>query len=195
MAARITNIDGLLTKIEAASKGARRVTIEDLYEQIGGRSFGPLMLMAGLVTLAPLVGDIPGVPTTIGVIVIIISSQMVIGRTSFWLPGILLNRSVPAAKLRKALSWLRRPARFVDRLVRPRLVALATGPATRVIAGLCLVIGLAMPLMDFVPFTANIAGLGLTAFGLSLIAHDGALAIGAFVFTALAVALVVSRLL
>ena len=194
-AARITDIEGLLTRIDAASKGKRRVSLEDLYEEVGSRSFGPLMLLAGIVTLAPLVGDIPGVPTTIGLLVILVSSQMVIGRTSFWLPGFLLHRSVSSAKLRKALSWLQRPARFVDRLVRPRLAALAGGAATRVIACLCLLVGMAMPVMDFVPFTANIAGLALTAFGLSLIAHDGLLAIGALVFTLLAVGLVASRLL
>ena len=195
MAAKVTDIEGLLNRIDAASKGKKRVTFNDLYKEVGGRSFGPLMLLAGLVTLAPLVGDIPGVPTTIGLVVIIVSSQMVIGRTSFWLPGIVLNRSVSGAKLRKALSWLERPARFVDRLVRPRLIAVTGGVATRVIACLCLLVGGAMPVMDFVPFTANVAGLALTAFGLSIITHDGLLAIGALVFTVLAVGLVASRLL
>ncbi len=71
-------------------------------------------------TLAPLVGDIPRVPTSIGLVVIIISCQMVIGRTHFWLPPFLLKRSVSSSRLRKALSWLQRPARFVDRLIRPR---------------------------------------------------------------------------
>ena len=195
MAARVTNIEGLLDRINAASKGKKRVTFDDLHKEVGRRSFGPLILLAGLVTLAPLVGDIPGVPTTIGLVVIIVSSQMVMGRTSFWLPGILLNRSVSSAKLRKAMSWLQRPARFVDRLVRPRLVAVTGAAATRVIAFLCLLVGAAMPVMDFVPFTANIAGLALTAFGLSIIAHDGMLAIGAFVFTVLAVGLLAYRLL
>ena len=195
MAARVTNLEEMLDRIEAAAKGKKRVTFNALYKEVGGRSFGPLMLLAGLVTLAPFVGDIPGVPTTIGLVVIIVSSQMVIGRTSFWLPGILLNRSVSAAKLRKALTWLQRPARFVDRLVRPRLLAVTSGVATRVIASLCLLVGAAMPAMDFVPFTGNVAGLALTAFGLSIIAHDGVLAIGALVFTVLAVGLLASRLL
>ncbi len=52
-----------------------------------------------------------------------------------------------------------------------------------------------MPAMDFVPFTANIAGVALTAFGLSIITRDGLLAVGALVFTVLAVGLLVSRLL
>jgi hypothetical protein len=43
--------------------------------------------------------------------------------------------------------------------------------------------------MEFVPFSANIAGAALTAFGLALIAHDGLLALLAFVLTAMIVAL------
>lgn len=195
MPAKLTNIGDLLKRIHAGSKDKKRVTLDDLHKEVGRRSFGPLMLLAGLVTLAPLVGDIPGVPTTIGLVVMIVAGQMVIGRTQFWLPQFLLNRSVSTAKLRKALSWLERPARFVDRLIRPRLVALTDGAASRVIAGLCLVVGAAMPVMDFVPFTANIAGAALAAFGLSIIARDGLLAIGALIFTVLAVGLVGYRLL
>lgn len=195
MTGKITNIEELLTRIHAASKGKKRVTVNALYKEVGTRSFGPLILLAGLVTLAPLVGDIPGVPTTVGLVVILVTSQMVIGRAHFWLPKFLLNRSVSSTKLRKALSWLQRPARFVDRLIRPRLLALTGGAANRVIACLCLLVGAAMPLMDFVPFTANIAGAALAAFGLSVIARDGLLAIGAFAFTALAMWLVLSRIL
>ncbi len=195
MTGKLTNIEELLERMRAASKDKKRVTVNAVYKEVGDRSFGPLLLLAGIITVAPLIGDIPGVPTTIGLVVILVTSQMVIGRTHFWLPKFLLNRSVQSAKLRRALSWLERPARFVDRLIRPRLLALTGGAANRVIACLCLVIGMAMPLMDFVPFTANIAGAALTTFGLSIIARDGLLAIGASVFTALAAWLVVSRLL
>jgi hypothetical protein len=195
MTSRLTNIEELLDRIRAAAKDKKQVTVNALYKEVGDRSFGPLILLAGLVTLAPLLGDIPGVPTTVGLVVILVTSQMVIGRSHFWLPKFLLNRSVSSVKLRKALSWLQRPARFVDRLIGPRLVGLTGGAANRVIACLCLLVGAAMPLMDFVPFTANIAGAALTAFGLSIIARDGLLAIGAFVFTALAVWLLLSKML
>ena len=52
-----------------------------------------------------------------------------------------------------------------------------------------------MPAMEFVPFSANIAGAAFTAFGLALIAYDGRLALLAFVFTAMIVALGVYYLL
>jgi hypothetical protein len=51
-----------------------------------------------------------------------------------------------------------------------------------------------MPAMELVPFSANGAGAALTAFGLSLIAHDGLLALLAFVFTAMTFGLVLYNL-
>jgi hypothetical protein len=172
-----------------------RVTIQALYDLVGPRSFGPWMLLTGLVIVAPVVGDIPGVPTTTGLVVLLVAGQLVIGRSHFWLPDWILRRSVPSRKFQKALSWLRKPARFVDRLVHPRLSQFAGPAASRVIAGACAVIALGLPLMEVVPFSANLAGVALVAFGLSLIARDGALAIAAGVFTALTIGVVVYGIL
>lgn len=96
-------------------------------------------------------------------------------------------------KLHKALEWLRKPARFVDRALRPRLT-LFTRPIY-IIAIVCAVIAAAMPAMELVPFSATGAGAPLTAFGLSLIAEDGLLALLAFIFTAVTFGLVIYNLL
>jgi hypothetical protein len=47
----------------------------------------------------------------------------------------------------------------------------------------CICISLAMPVMEFIPFSANFAGAALTAFGLSFIAKDGLMALFGYVFT------------
>ena len=52
-----------------------------------------------------------------------------------------------------------------------------------------------MPVMEVIPFSANAAGAALTAFGLSLIARDGLLALIAFTFTAITIGLVAYNLL
>jgi hypothetical protein len=97
-------------------------------------SFRSLLLLAGLVTLAPLVGDIPGVPTTMGVLVILTSGKLLVGRTTMWLPGWIRHRSVKASSLEKALKWLRPVARTIDRVLRPRLEIFVRGVVTSVTA-------------------------------------------------------------
>ena len=51
-----------------------------------------------------------------------------------------------------------------------------------------------MPVMEVVPFSANLAGIALTAFGLAVIAHDGLLALVAFAATAAGVVVIASQL-
>ncbi len=44
-------------------------------QAVGSRSFGPLLLVAGLVTLSP-AGDVPGVPTIMAAFVFLVAGQL-----------------------------------------------------------------------------------------------------------------------
>jgi hypothetical protein len=191
----IRNLGHLIEHIHHATRDSQRVTLRTITEELGSRSFGPLLLLAGLVTLAPVIGDIPGVPTLMAIVVLLVAGQVLIGRRYLWLPRWLLDRSMARENVDKTLSWIRRPASWVDRLLRPRLVAFVEGPGVYGIAVLCVVIAAATPPMELVPFTANGAGIALTAFGLALIATDGLIALVAFVFTAATLGAVVYGLL
>lgn len=190
---KLTNLEQLLDRIEKAADDDR-VSLDAILDVVGRSSFGPLLLVAGLVALAPIIGDIPGVPTIVAVFVLLTAGQLLFRREHIWLPRWLLKRSVARSKLCKALGWLRRPARFVDRLLRPRLTIFTQGAGIYAVAIGCIVIAAAMPAMELVPFSANGAGAALTAFGLSLIARDGLLALLAFLFTAATFGLAVYRL-
>ena len=113
----------------------------------------------------------------------------------FWLPRWLLNRSVSHDKLEKALKWMRKPARFIDRGLKPRLTMFTSGVGAYVIAIICAQVAVAMPFMEVVPFSANLAGLVLTIFGLALIACDGQLALVAFFVLAASLGVLVYNLL
>lgn len=181
----LRSLEQLLDLIGEAAEGKNDVSLDEILDVVGRRSFGPLLLVAGLITLAPIVGDIPGVPTLMALLVLLVAGEVLFRHEHFWLPSWLLNRSVAKDKLVKVLSWMRRPARFIDRLLRPRLTFFTRQAGVIVIALVCVLIAFAMPLMEVVPFSANAAGLVLTAFGLALIAQDGILALLAFSVTAL----------
>lgn len=180
----LRSLEQLLDRVGEAARDSDRVSLDKILGVVGRRSFGPFLLVAGLITLMPLIGDIPGVPTTMAVFVLLVAGQLLFRREHFWLPRWMLKRSVPRNKLCKALKWLRAPARFVDRLLQPRLKVFTRHTATYVIAIVCVGIAAVMPVMEVIPFSANLAGAALTAFGLSLIAQDGLLALLAFGFTA-----------
>lgn len=171
------DLSQLLDVIEHAADEQSEVSFRDIYDAVGHRSFGPLLLVTGLIVLMPIVGDIPGVPTVMGAVVVLIAGQLLARRKQFWLPRRLLDASLSARKVCKGVSWLRKPAGPVDKAMRPRLTQFVTAPWTYVIAAIALVIGAAQPFMELVPFSANGAGAALTAFGLALIARDGLVAL------------------
>ena len=178
------SLDELLDRFDEAAE-ADEVSFDDLMDMVGRRSFGSLLLLAGLITLAPVVGDVPGVPTIIGVFVFLVAGQLLFGMDHFWLPRWLLERSVQSDHLNTAVRWMRKPARVVDKMLKARYTAFVNGTAKYVIAAVCVGVALSMPVMEFVPFSANAAGAVLTAFGLSLITRDGLVALAAFAITGL----------
>jgi hypothetical protein len=192
---RSGNLQQLLEDISSASEDTANFSVENLLQEIGSRSFGPLLVLAGLVVLAPLIGDIPGVPTVIGLFVFLLALQLLLGKKHLWLPKWLLKKEMSAEKLRTSLKRLDKPTRYIDRLLRPRLSVLVSDRAVTAMALTCILVALSMPMMEFIPFSANIAGAVLTAFGLSLISKDGALALAAFVVTAITVVAAVFILL
>ena len=181
--AKITNTSELLDAIEQCIGKSKDLALGDVLDAVGHRSFGPLLLLAGLVMVVPGIGDIPGLSTGTGIFVALVAGQMIIGRDYVWLPQWLLKRKIRAQTIRKAIGRLRKPARIVDRIIKPRLAAITYSAGRWGIALACLGIAVATPAMEVVLFSANAAGAALAAFGLSLIAHDGLLALIAYAFT------------
>jgi len=189
-----TTMTQLLDRIRDSSQDAERVSVRDILEAVGERSFGPVVLLAGLITLAPLIGDIPGVPTLLGLMVLLTVGQLLFQRRSIWLPEWIAGRNVPRDKLLKGLDWLRKPARFLDRVTKPRLTFMVRGPGLYVMALLCMLVAAVMPAMEVVPFSANGGGAALMAFGLAMVARDGVVALLATTFTALTFWVVLNNL-
>ncbi len=192
----LSNMEQLLDRIErAVHDDEAKVSLDNILDEVGRRSFGPLLLIAGIVTVMPVLGDIPGVPSVMGILVIVTAVQLLFARDHFWLPQWLLRRRVSREALCKGIGWMRKPARFLDRLLKPRIPWLVKGPGFALIAVVCLMIGLMLPPMEFVPFSANGAGLALTIFGLAIIARDGAAALLGLTIIAGTVALVTMGLM
>lgn len=187
----------LLDQIQNAINKAQgnSVSLEMVLEIVGRKSFGSLLFITGIITLAPIIGDIPGIPTLMGIVVFLVAIQLLLNRENLWLPQFLLKRSLKKEKLTTALNKSKKPARFIDRYLKPRFTLLTDGIMIYIIAGICICIAVTMPVMELIPFSANIAGILLTAFGLSIITRDGLPIIIAFVFALLIGALIVLQVL
>ncbi|MBL0934947.1 MAG: exopolysaccharide biosynthesis protein [Rhizobiaceae bacterium] len=171
----LDSMEVVLDTIADAGDG-KRVSVEDIVHEIGDDAFGPLMLIPALVAVTPASG-IPGLTATCGLIIALVAFQMVIGRKALWLPGFLLRRTMPRAKLDTARDWLARPARIVDRLTGKRLSFLVKPPFSVIPATICLAAGLVMPFLELIPFSGSVMAGAVSLFALSFVTEDGILSV------------------
>ena len=188
------NLHELLDCLAAAGHKDSDLSLRDLRDEIGRRSFAPLLLATSLIGFTP-VGGIPGVPTTLAVLISLVAVQIVLGCKSLWLPNFILDRKVDGRKLEKAVKTLQPTARVIDRVIKPRLTFLTHRPSSYVIALVCILIALTVPPLELVPFIDMPLWAALAAFSLALVAHDGVLAIAAFILTAVGAGVIGSALL
>lgn len=183
------DLQTLIANLRKAGDAEQPVTIECMLQATGERSVGALLLVPGLLVLSPLSG-IPGLPSVFAVMVALIAGQLLIGRRHLWLPQWLLQRTAPRSKYDRALAFLKRPATFVDRLLRPRLKFLTQGLAVRGNALLCIAIAATMPPLEIIPFGNTTAGAALSILGVGMMARDGLMILVAIAFFLLLVFLV-----
>ena len=95
------NLEQLLERACDASRNRNRVSLDAILKLVGRRSFGPLLLMAGLIMFLPVIGDIPGVPVMMGMLVLLVAGQLLFRREHIWLPQWLLQRSITRDAVRE----------------------------------------------------------------------------------------------
>jgi len=193
--AKAQDLDGVLNALQQAAKGnGAKVSVDEIVQTFGQRSFGPLLLLCGLLGMTP-VSAIPTAPTVLAVITALIAGQMVFGRTTVWIPRFIGKLSVKADRLTKAVKVSRKPAHLVDRVVCPRLLVLTTPLADRLVALACVLVAVCVPPLELVPFAAFVPALAIFTFGVGLVARDGLVVLIALLLSAGALGLIGWRLL
>ncbi|WP_281019421.1 MULTISPECIES: exopolysaccharide biosynthesis protein [unclassified Minwuia] len=173
-----------VVEMAADEADGEKVTVAELLEIFQDRGFGPMLIALGLLAASPL-GAIPTVPSMLGLVVILVSGQLVIGRNHPWLPGRLRRQGFSVRKIESAgkrgQDWLRR----ADWLVRTRLTWATSTLARRLAALLCVgLAGLMIPL-ELVPFAVLLPATTILIFGMALTARDGLFMVIAIAMTVL----------
>lgn len=180
----------LETAVEKADGG--EISVGDLLEEYGARSFGPVFLILGLLTILPPLGGIPGLPAAVGVIILLFSLQMVFGRSHIWLPGFVRDLSIKGEKIEKAEDKSEGTRKFIDRMITERLSWATSGPAHYAAAVLVSLMALIMIPLELVPFAVAVPGAAICMVGMALLARDGVLMLLAFALSAIALGVLIS---
>jgi hypothetical protein len=192
------SLDELLDHLNRSARDGtaedRKVSLGNVLDAVGRHSFAPLLMVAGLIMFAPGPADIPGVPVVIGLFVILVSAQLVMRREHVWVPRWMERRKLKPQTIEKMTGWLRRPAGWIDRVTKTRWTWLIDHAGVTTIAVACILIALATPVLEFVPFSANLAGAAITTFSLALLTRDGLLAALAMLFSFATAGIVIYQL-
>lgn len=179
-------LTGLLDGItEDAPEDQDSFHLGAILDSFGSRSHGPLLFFPAFLATAP-TGAIPGMSIGMGILLIILSVQMIFSPSKLWMPKRITQISIPCARLKKALDISRPAARIIDRLSMPRMTWLVETPSNYGVAVLCCGLAVTMIPLSLIPFGSTLPGLAVACFGLSLVTRDGVAILFATVLTVVA---------
>lgn len=165
------SITGLIDRVQRAANG-ERTDVATIATALGRDSLPPNLMIPAFAVVSPLSG-VPLFSSICGLLIALISAQMLLGRDTAWLPQFLMRKSVPTARLHSATEWMKRPARFLDRITQERLTPLVRRPMRWVTQGICLICGLLIPFLELLPFTSSLMGVVVSLFAFGMLARDG----------------------
>ncbi|MGC3873590.1 exopolysaccharide biosynthesis protein [Halomonas sp. GXIMD04776] len=163
----------LIEQLDEADSG-ETIRLQDIVDNFETRGFGPLLVLPALIVVLP-TGAIPGIPTLCGLFITMVAAQMMMGKSSPWLPQRLSQRGFSHDKFSRAVTRLKPWTQRIDKLLKPRLQRLVNPLSTRLIAALAVALALSMLPLELVPFAAALPALAITLMGLGLAARDGLL--------------------
>jgi hypothetical protein len=168
----VTMLLGDLRRVLSARSDAEVVMLRDLVAAMEENSFPVLLLLVSLLLVSPL-SALPGATSLFGLTLAAIMAQQLLGRPQVWLPGILLDRPLPARRTEQALQRLHRPVAWLESRLRQRHRWVFVAPFAQAPMTLVLLAGLCAPLMEVIPASGTSVGAAISAYSAGLLARDG----------------------
>jgi hypothetical protein len=186
MEPRLPRTSELIAALPHAHDG-ERIAIGDLVHTLRNRAFGMTLVLFGIPNCIPMP---PGIPVICGIILILASFPMILGRDAMWLPERISRRTISKAELERisarALPWIKR----FEQWSRPRLPVFSGPTARRIVGAVVAFLGFVLILP--IPFLGNMPpGIAICIFGLGLIERDGLVILFAFFATVVAMAVTI----
>ncbi|MEL7541512.1 MAG: exopolysaccharide biosynthesis protein, partial [Pseudomonadota bacterium] len=169
--AEVRNLRTLLRSLCNETDG-ETVTVGDLLNAVGRRSYGPVLLLLGFIAISPLT-IIPGANFLVAFVTLIFTIQMVFGRKYPWIPKKALEFSFQRKHMIMGVAAADKYVAQVDRFLKPRLTFLTQAPFAQLVALACAGAALITFPLGFVPFGPFVPSLAILLFGLAITARDG----------------------
>ena len=168
------SVEEAVEALEQVAENNSTVSIGDVLDEFGRRSFGPFLMIFALIEITP-VGGIPGVPSFLALICAFIAVQLLMNTEHIWVPGWIENRSIGAEKLGKSAEKLEGIAEKLDHWFHGRLKQFTKPMWQKLAAIMILLLCITVPPLELLPFASSAPMLAIASFGLALTVRDGLL--------------------
>lgn len=169
------NLEGVLDEIAAKCENdptPDTLTLDEILDSVGRRSYGPLLLVIGLFAISPAT-IVPGMTWLAAALTLLVAGQMALGLPRIWLPKKALQAQLPRDAVRSGIERARGAAKFIDKLLMPRLTFLSKPPFVNLVALMVIAAALTTFPLGLIPFAPLAPGLAVVFFGLGMVARDG----------------------
>jgi hypothetical protein len=180
---RAERLSDILARLAEPATGS--VTLGEVLAAVGERSFGALLVILAIPNMVA--GLIPGLSILLGLPLLLVSLQLLVGADRPWLPRRLARLEIQRADLRRIVERTRKALRRLERALRPRLEFLTASWAERLIGLGCVALSILVFLP--IPFANLVPATGIMLFGFSMLERDGLMALAALGIVGLSAAL------
>ena len=147
---QVHNLGSLMNSLVLNTQG-EKVTVRDLLDAVGRRSYGPVLLLLGFVSISPLT-IVPGANTITSLLILLISAQIPFGRKYPWVPKRALDFEFERKHLLSGVASSQKYVSWIDALLRPRLTFLTEPPFAQLVALICVAAALVCFPLSFAGF-------------------------------------------
>lgn len=165
------NLTEILSDIQEDIDGDE-IRLGEIVSRFEGRGFGPLLLAPALIAILP-TGAIPGVPTICATFILLISGQILFGKSHPWLPSRIRRFSVSKSKFQRGFQKVKPWTERFDRLLKRRLECLTRDTGTRIVAFIAMILATLMIPLELIPLACAVPGISIACFAIGLSAQDG----------------------
>jgi hypothetical protein len=180
---RAERLSDILARLAEPATGS--VTLGEVLAAVGERSFGALLVILAIPNMVA--GLIPGLSILLGLPLLLVSLQLLVGAEKPWLPRRLARLEIQRADLRRIVERTRKALRRLERALRPRLEFVTASWAERLIGLGCVALSILVFLP--IPFANLVPATGIMLFGFSMLERDGLVALAALGIVGLSAAL------
>lgn len=161
------------------------VTIGQLVDSLGERAFGALMFIFAVPNIIP---TPPGTSAILGLPLVILTYQVMMGRQSLWLPQTVRKRQISRNMLQTFVSKVLPVMGRLERILRPRFGFVVSSDLAERVIGL-VAFPLALILFLPIPFGNIPPAAAIACLALGLAERDGLAVLLGYVLSAVSVAI------